>query len=71
MCRKPLARNDKPGSGRTLVPLELKNFTTEKKAIDVKGKGVVRTGIGNLQYRLMTKDERESSTDMWNDLTEL
>jgi hypothetical protein len=65
VCRKPLARKDVPGAGRTLVPLEIK-LTTKR---DLKGKGVA--GRSAVPGRLRAKTERESSEDMWRDLTTL
>ncbi|ERF68270.1 hypothetical protein EPUS_02726 [Endocarpon pusillum Z07020] len=73
VCRKPLARKDEPGTGRTLVPLEIKLSTKR----DLKGKGVVgRNGNDGTsampgRARMQTKTERESSADMWRDLTTL
>jgi hypothetical protein len=56
-------RNDKAGPGRTLIPLELK-LTRRKE------KGVVRQeSQTSKQGEKKAKDERESSTDMWNELT--
>jgi hypothetical protein len=68
VCRKQLIRNDKPGSGRTLVPLELKLI--RRKDYDLKGKGVARQETETPKKgERKAKDERESSTDMWNELT--
>jgi len=61
VCRKQLARNDKPGGGRTLIPLELK--LTARKKVDIKGKGVAK------QVSRLAKTERENSAAMWEDLT--
>lgn len=68
VCRKPLVRNDKSGTGRTLVPLELK--LTRRKDYDLKGKGVARQESETPKKGgRKAKDEREDSTDMWNELT--
>ncbi len=68
VCRKVLARNDKAGSGRTLIPLELK--LTKRKKGDVKGKGVAKQGsVTPSKGDRMAKMERESSAGMWEDLT--
>ena len=69
VCRKALARGkDKAGQGRALIPLELKLLT--KSQMDVKGKGVVRQGVLTPSNSSKTaKKERESSAEMWNDLT--
>lgn len=68
MCRKQLIRNDKPGSGRTLVPLELKLL--RRKDYDLKGKGVARHETETPKKGgKKAKEERESSTEMWNELT--
>ena len=69
VCRKPLARKDEPGIGRTLVPLDIKLSPRR----DLKGKGVVgRNGQSSaVPARMLAKTERESSADMWRDLTNL
>jgi hypothetical protein len=68
VCRKQLIRNDKPGSGRTLVPLELKLM--RRKDYDLKGKGVARQETETPKKGgKKAKEERESSTEMWNELT--
>ena len=70
MCRKPLIRNDKTGAGRTLIPLELKLI--RRKDYDPKGKGVARhESEAPKKGGRKAKEERESSTEMWNELTAL
>jgi hypothetical protein len=45
---------------------------TRRKDYDLKGKGVVRHEIEQPKKAAENaKDERESSTEMWNDLTAL
>jgi Zinc finger, C3HC4 type (RING finger) len=70
VCRKPLARKDEPGNGRTLVPLEIKLSTRR----DLKGKGVAgrnKYASSAVPGRMRAKTERETSADMWRDLTTL
>ena len=68
VCRKQLTRNDKPGSGRTLVPLELKLM--RRKDYDLKGKRVMRHQTQTpKKEEKRVKEQRESSTEMWNELT--
>jgi len=45
---------------------------TRRKDYDLKGKGVVRQETEQIKKAVENaKDERESSTEMWNDLTAL
>ena len=73
VCRKALQRKDKAGSGRTLIPVEVKLITRRRKKAGGKGKERARDGseVVDLEKMEMLKEqERAKSAEMWSQLTE-
>ena len=66
VCRKPLACKDNPGSGRTLVTLEMR-FLTKKRKRDDKGKA--RADEPPPKRKRSKRAKRESSDDFFNRYT--
>jgi Zinc finger, C3HC4 type (RING finger) len=72
VCRKPLKRKDRSGTGRTLIPLEIKLVRRKRKRDGGKGKERARddSEVVDLEkLEKVKKIERERSAEMWNDLT--